>query len=399
MHFAHNNSLIYTSVSVRGGTTHRLHISEYGKVSVTHPLKAKEIRDGGFPAVPETGCLIVESTAEGQEGEFYDISTQAQKRSLDPRPLMPIEWKFFFFAWWEHDEYEIDPEGVDISPKDHQYFAETEQKIIAAGKRPQGFHINLRKRAWYIATRAAKFSGKPHRMWPEHPSTPEEAWLRSPEGVIFAEEIAALRAGGRVRKMPHVSYIPVDTFWDIGSNDGTGIWLHQHVHPEHRFLFYIEDWFKGYSYFTGKLNEIAAQHGVGWTWGTHYLPHDAAAERQDQHRTASPRTLLQELQPTWRFEIVPRIHEKKDGHEALRRVFGQIWIDPEGCKEGLTHLENYRYRKNTVAGGWMDEPVKNTATEAADSLMQFGQAYDDLPNTSGRGTRVPNREGARRRAC
>ena len=391
--FDHNNSNVYVDVSVRGGTIHKLHVSEYGSTSVHSPNKAIEIRTGGFPAVPATGCIVLESTAEGTEGEFYDIATQAEKRAADPAPLHPKEWHFRFYAWWEHDEYETDPEGIAISTKDHAYFDEIEGKIIAAGKRPVGFKLSLRKRAWYVATRNNDFSGKASTMWPEHPSIPEEAWLRSPEGVIFAEELAELRASGRVRPVQIVSYSPVNTFWDIGSKDGTGVWVHQHVAPWHRLKAYFEGWFKGYSYFIAKLDAFAAEQGEGFTWGTHYVPHDATHKRQMQHTVCSPLEMLQELKPHWRFEVVPPIDELQHGHQALRRIFNLIEMDPDGCKEGLIHLDNYRYRRNTQTGGWMAEPVKNNATEAADSLRQLGQAWESL-NHLGTGMRRPKRRGA-----
>lgn len=69
--FAHNNSSIRVATSMRSGTIHRLHVSEFGKICAKYPDKAKEVVTGSIPAVPTNGVLVIESTAEGREGEFF----------------------------------------------------------------------------------------------------------------------------------------------------------------------------------------------------------------------------------------------------------------------------------------------------------------------------------------
>lgn len=409
LHFGHNDSIIFVDTSTRGGTINRLHISEFGKISVQGAGKAKEIVTGAFPSVPANGVIIVESTAEGQEGEFHRIAHHAEARSRSPEPLRPLEWKHRFYAWWEHDGYEIDPEGVPIGQADHRYFNEVEARIVLAGKRPAGFSLSLRKRAWYVDFRRNMLGDDRTKMWQEHPSTFEEAWLRSPEGVFFADQLSQATAAGRIGPMfRHAPFIPVNTFWDIGSRDGTAIWLHQIIHPEHRMLGHIEGWFKGYNFFVGALDRIAEAAPEGWIWGTHYLPHDADQKRQMQHRVASPIEMLREMKPTWRFEIVPPVSEKEHARSALRRVFPFLTFfhdetipdDPEGqapdCRRGIRHLWNYRKKRNVQTGGWSDEEFKNEAREAADALMQLAQAFDNLNPTVRAGQR-PKRTGARRR--
>lgn len=409
LHFGHNNSIIFVDTSTRGGTINRLHVSEFGKISVQRPQAAKEIVTGAFPSVPKNGVIIIESTAEGQEGEFHKIAHLAEARTRDPAPLRPMEWKHRFYAWWEYDKYEIDPAGVPITARDHQYFDEVEAKIVLAGKRAPGFKLPLRKRAWYVDFRRNQLANDSVKMLQEMPSTFEEAWLRSPEGVFFAEQLSLAVAERRVRPLPHASYTPVNTFWDIGSSDGTAIWLHQFVHPEHRLIRHIEGWFQGYEFYVRALDRIAEAAPAGFVWGTHYLPHDAAHKRQQTHRVASPLDMLQELKPTWKFEIVPPVAEKEHARSALRRIFPQLWFnvdeavpssddDPQApdCRRGIRHLWNYRKKKNLQTGGWSDEEVKNEAREAADALMQLAQAFDSLNPTVRAGQR-PNRDATRRR--
>ena len=82
-----NGSVFSVDTSFRGGTLSRLHVSELGKISKKWPQKAKEIITGAFEAVPKTGYIDVESTAEGVGGDFYDICQEAIPK--DPDKLMP----------------------------------------------------------------------------------------------------------------------------------------------------------------------------------------------------------------------------------------------------------------------------------------------------------------------
>lgn len=380
--WAHNNSSIRVATSYRGGTPHRLHVSEMGKIGAKFPDKAKEVVTGSIPAVPMTsGIVVVESTAEGQDGEFYRMCKRALDRAKSNAPLTLREYRLHFFAWWKNPRYRMDPAGIAISPTEHRYF-----DIVQA---TQGTFLDLGQRAWYIATRDGDFSGDPDKMRQEYPSTPEEAFQQSTEGTYYAPQLALARKENRITRVPHINFVPVNTFWDIGSRDGTGIWFHQRVGLQHNFIRYIEGWGEGYSYFVKQLAE------TGWIFGTHYLPHDAGHKRQIGDRIAAPIEMLEDLMPGQSFSIVPRVDELQHGIEMVRSVFSQCWFDEAGCKEGLEHLAMYRKEWNERLGAWKDTPRKDIHTEGADSFRQFAQGYSE-PTTRA-GSR-PKRTGARRGA-
>lgn len=365
LHFAHNNSAIRVATSMRGGTIHRLHISEMGKIAAKFPEKAVEIVTGSLPAVPLNGIAIIESTAEGQEGEFYDIATRAEALAEQGRPLIPTEWKFHFFPWWQDPAYSLpidQARAVRISPPEHEYF----DKIEAA----EGCILRPGQRAWYIAKRDNEFSGDAEKMWQEMPSTSAECWQKSTAGTYYAIQLARARSEGRICRIPHVSQVPVNTFWDIGSGDGTGIWLHQQVGPQDRFLRYIEGWGESYAHFIRILRE------TGFVFGTHYLPHDAEQERQLAYTVGKPINMLREIAPDWTFVTVPRIQTIQHGIEITRTKFSTAWFDEQGCKEGLDHLALYRKTWNSRQSAWSDTPEKLTGhSEAADALRQWAQGY------------------------
>lgn len=377
--FSHNNSSIRVATSMRSGTIHRLHVSEFGKIGAKFPEKAKEVLTGSLPAVPIDGISIIESTAEGQSGDFYRMTKIAQELHEKNVKLSPRDYRFHFYPWHGNPEYMMDPTGVIITSKDHEYFDQIGAKM---GKR-----LSLLQRAWYIATRNADFAGDPEKMWQEYPSTPEEAFQVSTEGTYYAVQLAAARISGRISTVPMVSNVPVNTFWDIGSSDGTAIWFHQKIGAEHRFIDFMEAWGEPYSYFVKSMQDR------GWVWGAHYLPHDATHERQQGHRVASPIEMIQELAPGWRFEIVPRVDEIQHGIQKTRDIFGQCWFDETNCKAGLDHLASYRREWNMRLGTWGSKPLKDIHTEAADAFRQFAQGWSEPTIRAGQRPRRRNKSG------
>ncbi|MCG6112878.1 MAG: hypothetical protein MEQ74_11940 [Paracoccus sp.] len=380
LHFAHNNSSMRVATSMRGGTIHFLHVSELGKISATYPAKAKEVQTGSLPAVPAAGIATIESTAEGAEGLFFDMTSRAEALAISNTPLNQGDYKFHFFPWFLEPGYRADPARVRISLKQHEYFDKIEAET--------GHSLDMWQRAWYVTKLEADFSGDTHLMQQEMPSTPAEAWSRSTAGTFLTPQITAARAAGRIGKVPHVASLPVHTFWDIGGSDGTGIWLGQQVGLAMHMLRYIEDWSKGYAHF---INAIESH---GYVLGEHYLPHDAAAERQGKDGLYSPLSMLQDLRPRWRFNIVPRIHDFNAGITVLRERFNELWIDAEGCKEGITHLELYRKRFNTSTKTFADEPQKHDGhSEAPDALRQWAQGFTPSHATGERKKPARRRSG------
>ena len=360
--FAHNNSSIRVATSMRSGTMHRLHVSEFGKICAKYPEKAREVVTGSLPAVPLDGIAVIESTAEGKGGYYYTMSQRAKALLEQKAQLTERDYRFHFFPWHEEPDYAIDG-VVIITDKDREYFDHLESL---------GVSLTEAQKRWYIATRESDFSGEDEDMWQEYPSTPDEAFQVSTKGTYYAVQLAQARKDGRITTVPHVTGSPVNTFWDIGSGDGTGIWLHQKIGLTHRFIGYIEGWGEPYDYYIQKLQ------AKGYVWGTHYLPHDAGHKRQQGARVVSPADMLKELGIAGKWEIVPVVDEVMTGINQARAAFNQAWFDETACKEGLDHLAAYRKKWNENAGCWSDTPAHDIHSEAADAFRQWAQALDRI---------------------
>jgi hypothetical protein len=361
--FAHNNSSIRVSTSMRSGTLQFLHVSEFGKICAKFPQRADEVVTGSIPALAGDGMLFIESTAEGRDGHFFKMCERSQQVNALGRPLTAKEYKFNFFAWWKAREYTVNPDGVTISRQEHEYFDQIEAE--------NGCVITPGQRAWWIETRDNDFSGQDEKMWQEYPSTPKEAFQQSAAGCYYAIQMTAARKQGRIGRVPHTDGYPVFSFWDIGNSDGTAVWLVQPVGNEYRAVAFFEGWGEPYAHFVKQLTDWAAQHGA--IYGGHYLPHDGAHERQGMDNNHSPRQMLEQL-GLRNVEIVDRVNELQYGIQATRDLLGQCRFDEQACKEGIAHLDQYKKRWNATVGAWADTPLKDEHTEAADAFRQLAQA-------------------------
>jgi hypothetical protein len=363
--FEHNGSSIRVATSMRSGTIHRLHVSEFGKICAKYPDKAQEVVTGSIPAVPKSGILVIESTAEGQEGKFYEMTERSAALHEQGSALTAKDYRFHFFAWWEAPEYVLDPESVVMNEVDHKYFNEIEAEI----KRK----IRPEQRAWYVATRDSDFSGDASLMWQEYPSTRREAFQVSTEGCYYAAQLAKARKDGRIVRSLPILPIPVNTFWDLGRGDMTTIWLHQRHQMQDRFHRYYENSGEDLSHYVMWL--MRTQQELGIVFGTHYLPHDAEYKRLgvNADTNKSIKEMLQDLMVGHRFQTVPRISTLQAGIEATRSAFASAWFDEEGTKQGVARLGNYRKKWNKTIGAWSDEDVSDDNAHGADAFRQWGQ--------------------------
>lgn len=364
LEFAHNGSSIRVATSMRSGTIHRLHISEFGKICAKYPDKALEVVTGSIPAVPKSGVCIIESTAEGQDGKFYEMTMRAKALADQGDALTVKDWRFHFYAWWMATEYSIDPDGVILTEIDHRYFNEVEAKI--------GRVLTEGQKAWYVMTRRSDFADEAPLMWQEYPSFPEEAFQVSTEGCYYSTQLANARKQGRILKTLPIEAAPVNTFWDIGRGDMTTIWCHQRVGPENRFIRYYEASGEELNHYADWLQKL------GLPFGTHFLPHEADYKRigETPDTNRSIKEMLERLMPGQRFEVVPRVSNIAAGIQATRNQFASCWFSEEGCGPGIARLSNYRKTWDKTLGRWTATPLHDDNSHGADGFRQFGQAAD-----------------------
>lgn len=176
-----NGSIMRVSTSLRSGTYQMVLITEFGKICARFPEKATEIVTGTLPAVPTKGVVFIESTAEGEDGYFYDYCQEAMEMLRAHMPLTSKNYKFFFFPWYENPADVVEGPALPMPPEIVDYLDKTERLVK--------IKFSVAQRNWYFLTNK-ELKGK---MKQEHPSTPEEAFLTSGNKLFGGEIIDAQR--------------------------------------------------------------------------------------------------------------------------------------------------------------------------------------------------------------
>lgn len=349
--FDHNSS-VSVATSARSGTLQRLHVSEFGKICAQYPKKAREIVTGAFPAVGKNPKTL-ESTAEGQEGYFYDFAEKAQ-RGAGP-------FKFHFFAWWQDPNYRVDPATVMVLPEHDLYFAKL--------KHEDGIELDPWQMAWWVKQEQL-LGGDMKR---ENPATPKEAFEQAIEGAYFAAQLAHSDKYEKIGRFPYDPSYPVNTFWDLGRNDLNTIWFHQHIGGRNRFIHYYENSGESLSHYTRHMTEWKRENDA--QFGDHYWPHDG--KREDLFLENGRLGVAEDLgiYP----KIVSRASTKMEAIDAARAVFPSCDFDEKGCAVGIKRLRHYRKEWDEGREVWRDKPLHDINSHGADGFMTFACGYS-APN-------------------
>jgi hypothetical protein len=113
-----NGSSYRVSTGFRSGTYNNLLVSEFGKICATSPDVSKEIVTGSFNTVAEDQRIVVESTAEGREGYFYEYCKRAEALKESKAPLTHMDFKFHFFPWMNEPTYRLKNEDLQTLSKE-----------------------------------------------------------------------------------------------------------------------------------------------------------------------------------------------------------------------------------------------------------------------------------------
>lgn len=184
-------------------------------------------------------------------------------------------------------------------------------------------------------------------------------------GAVYAEQLRALRASGRVCVVPYEPTRPVDVVWDLGKRDKTGLWFVQYVGFEIRLLQYYENSQKDLDHYLEYIQAQRATSGQKYIYGTMVLPHDAKAGRLGSKLTIEEQIVAvfgrKNVRVLKRFSIA-------DGINAARTMFPLCYFDKDGTAVGLQHLSHYRHEVLDDNGKLSLEPVHDEHSHAADGF-------------------------------
>jgi hypothetical protein len=353
-----HGSVIRVGTSLRSSTLQYLHISEYGKICAKYPEKAREVMTGALNTLSKGSVCVIESTAEGREGSFYDMTQKAFETKNSGKEFSDLDFYPFFFPWWKHPDYSLDFEK-DITKEDKEYF----DKLSLSG-----IDLSDEQKWWYVSQKETQGED----MLREYPSTQEEAFMASQEGTWYTSQIKELLESGRVTSVSHDKACLVNTAWDLGQADALVIWFFQ-VTPSGEIR--VIDYFERSDCALDEVVQVL--QSKGYTYGTHIWPHDARA------RDRAGITFEQQASEYGLSGIVLERHGLQDGIQKARLMMSRMYFDEEKCREGLNALQKYKKKWNTSIGGFTSEPLHDQYSHGADAFRYLCAGLDRVTQESG----------------
>jgi hypothetical protein len=348
-----NGSTIRVGTSLRSGTYQYLHISEFGKICARYPDKAEEIITGSLETVAKGQFVYIESTAEGDYGRFYDMCMEF----MHAANLTSMDYKFFFFPWYDHPEYTLDSD-VETPVDTEAYFEDLQHK--------QGIELSKNQRAWYVKKKAVQ-KGK---MKQEYPSTPEEAFEQISEFAVYGEEIQKVMLEHRLTALPVTANKPVDLFLDIGKSakaETTCAWFMQNNDPWYDFVDFYQNSLRPVGVYVKEIKE------KGYNIGRWFIPHDADSQKDYDIKTFKDRLIGAGVNKD-DIVVVPRVDLVKTGVDMMKEIFPACRFDKNNVVKGWRAVKAYMYDYNEKRGV-IGQPIHNWASHPADAIRQFAQGY------------------------
>ena len=348
-----NGSAFRVGTSMRSGTLTELLITEYGKICAKEPDKAREVRTGSIETLPKDALLVIESTAMGNDGDFYQKCMDAKLAESAQKELSSLDYSFFFFPWWKEKAYRIDLEEV-ITKEFEDYFNKLKESDI---------ELDEAQKSWYIK----KNRELGDDMKREYPSTPEEAFEQSIEGAYFTREIAECYKDQRIGQVSLIENQPVYTGWDLGVNDTTCIVFFQILRGDIRIFDFYENSDEG------MLHYIKYIKNKDYLVDKNFAPWDI--EKRDFSLGKSRKEFAREL--GFYFDTVRRVSDIMDKIEVSRLMFSRIHIDEKRCSGLIKALQSFRKEWDDKRGCYKNRPLHDWASNPFDAFATAMKAIDE----------------------
>jgi hypothetical protein len=336
-----NGSNIRAGVTFRSGTVQVLHVTEFGYICQHFPARAQEVVTGSMQSVHEGSILVIESTAKGRAGYFYDYCQNAQKPGSD--------WTFRFLPWFKEPEYRKSVDRPIEYKAETDYLDELQLKLSIT--------LDPAQRQWWCDKRRTLGDD----VFSEYPSTPEEAFRASTEGAYYGQQMLTAAREGRITKVPPDRALLVDTWWDLGMSDSTTIWFVQPHGYEIRIIDYYENTGEGLPHYAQYLQQWSVKHAC--LFGKHIAPHDIKVRELGSGKSR----LDTAAELGINFHTVPAL-PVIDGIERVRATLSRCIFDEERCSEGIKALEHYRKEWNANLGTYKTQPLHDWASHGSDAF-------------------------------
>jgi hypothetical protein len=341
------DSVIFATTGGRGGDCSMLHVSEWGPIAATDPNRSNEIRTGAFPAARK-GRRVVETTwYGGKGGDLWELIKPIMES--DPN----AEGILYFFPWHS------DPQAIKLdgksTPEIEHYFKELAGKL--------GKSFSQEQKQWY----AAKKIEQGIFVKREYPSTLEEAFSAPVEGSIYGDAIMEARGAGRIIPFEWNRSNPVFSFWDLGWDDSTSIWLLQLIGHDLHWIWHAEERHHN------AAEMVQIMDATGIPVSGHYIPHDGGHKKPGEGKSYKDR--LEEAGLV-NVTVVPQCRSKWPGIDALRSMLSRSYFRLPFTEKGIAALEAYHTKTVSSGGTIAKDPVHDWSSHTCDAARTAAEAIE-----------------------
>ena len=356
-----SGSLLRVDTTLRGGTYPNVLVSEFGKTCARNPSKAEEVITGTLNAVPLNGKVVIESTAEGNEGFFAEIVQQSALRGNEN--LSALEYELFFYSWLWETSYSMKSNSPILIPVElSDYFDKCESDLNCK--------ISTEQRNWYFFQ--WKMLGD--KIKQEYPTTIQEAFLASSDAFYFAEMIEEAYKTNRCLNISlYDALLPVHVAMDIGVNDLTVLIFFQLAHGEIRVIDYYEDKNKGVDFYARYLLQDKK-----YLLHTIFIPHDSKKRDNLDVSNTYERDMRRLFEGTGvRVHVLPKMDKQLQiSHAKIK--FSRCVFNISRVKPLIVKIGKYRKTWHEGTARYLDKPLHDICSNYADAFMYMCQAVAHL---------------------
>lgn len=194
-------------------------------------------------------------------------------------------------------------------------------------------------------------------------------------GAYYDKLMVEARDEERIGDVPYDPRKYVHTAWDIGVTDATAIWFYQKdsVHGAIRLIDYYEMEGEGLNHYVKIIKEKP------YTYGYHYAPIDM---KKTEFGTGKKIIQLGKEMGI-DFKVVPKV-KREEGINAVRMMLPRCYFDKKKCERGILALKNYSKKWNEKMGIYLNEPVHDEYSHAADAFRYLAISYKEKDTTKHR---------------
>lgn len=185
-------------------------------------------------------------------------------------------------------------------------------------------------------------------------------------GAFYGAEMKRAHEEGRITHVPYDPGLPVFTIQDIGFTDDTVILFFQVLRGEIRII----DCYDGAGHGVEHYAEV--MKGKPYTYGAHWLPHDAQARTM----VAAGRTVVEQYRDCGisPIHVLPNKQTEQQGILSVRKLFPNLWIDA-GQEILIEAITQFQREWDDDRKCFKDAPKRDWTNHFADALRYLSWVW------------------------